>query len=44
MAENLHTHFKYGKATTQGPEKALTLLEGVLDYDRFEDVDLVIEV
>ena len=44
MAENLYTHFKYGKTTQQGLEKALTLLKGVLDYDSFEDIDLVIEV
>lgn len=44
MAENLHSHFRYGKTTLEGHEKALTLLEGVLDYDSFADVDLVIEV
>ncbi|XP_057776628.1 glyoxysomal fatty acid beta-oxidation multifunctional protein MFP-a-like isoform X2 [Salvia miltiorrhiza] len=43
IRKNLHTHFKYGKTTLQGLEKALTLLKGVLDYDSFEDVDLVIE-
>lgn len=44
MAENLHIHFKNGKTTLRGLENALTLLKGVLDYDSFEDVDLVIEV
>lgn len=44
MTENLHTHFKNGKTTLQGIEKSFTLLKGVLDYDSFEDVDLVIEV
>ncbi|KAG6429192.1 hypothetical protein SASPL_107236 [Salvia splendens] len=43
IRNNLYTHFKYGKTTQQGLEKALTLLKGVLDYDSVEDVDLVIE-
>ncbi|XP_047963738.1 glyoxysomal fatty acid beta-oxidation multifunctional protein MFP-a-like isoform X1 [Salvia hispanica] len=43
IRNNLYTHFKYGKTTQQGLEKALTLLKGVLDYDSFEDIDLVIE-
>ncbi|KAH6757837.1 multifunctional protein 2 [Perilla frutescens var. hirtella] len=43
IKENLHTHFKNGKTTLQGLEKAINLLKGVLDYDSFGDVDLVIE-
>lgn len=33
-----------GKLTPEKAEKALSLLRGVLDYNEFKDVDMVIEV
>lgn len=44
MTENLQSHAKNGKATQDVVENAFSLLKGVLGYDSFEDVDLVIEV
>jgi 3-hydroxyacyl-CoA dehydrogenase len=32
-----------GKMTEERYEKAMSLVTGVLDYERFKDVDLVIE-
>ncbi|KAK4441791.1 Glyoxysomal fatty acid beta-oxidation multifunctional protein MFP-a [Sesamum alatum] len=43
VKENLQNHVKNGRATQEGLEKPLSLFEGVLDYDNFKDVDLVIE-
>ncbi|XP_011082448.1 glyoxysomal fatty acid beta-oxidation multifunctional protein MFP-a isoform X2 [Sesamum indicum] len=43
VKENLQNRVKNGRATQEGLEKSLSLLEGVLDYDKFKDVDLVIE-
>ena len=33
-----------GKLTPEKAEKALSLLRGVLDYNEFKNVDMVIEV
>ncbi|KAL8028030.1 hypothetical protein ABFS82_14G131900 [Erythranthe guttata] len=41
--ENLQNQVKHGKATQNDLEKAFSLLSGVLDYDNFKQVDLVIE-
>lgn len=41
---NLQGHFKEGRMTQDHYEKACALLKGVLSYDNFKDVDLVIEV
>ncbi|KAL0418854.1 UNVERIFIED_CONTAM: Glyoxysomal fatty acid beta-oxidation multifunctional protein MFP-a [Sesamum radiatum] len=43
VKENLQNRVKNGRATQEGLEKSLSLLEGVLDYGKFKDVDLVIE-
>lgn len=40
---NLMGLAKRGKLTPEKAEKALSLLKGVLDYNEFKDVDLVIE-
>lgn len=40
---NLQSHAKKGKITKDKLETVLSLLKGVLDYDSFKDVDLVIE-
>ncbi|GFP80637.1 glyoxysomal fatty acid beta-oxidation multifunctional protein MFP-a [Phtheirospermum japonicum] len=42
VKENLQIHIKNGKSTQEGIEKAFDLLTGVLDYEKFKDVDLVI--
>lgn len=41
---NLLSRVKKGRMTQQKFEKTFSLLKGVLDYDSFKDVDLVIEV
>ncbi|KAL8100997.1 glyoxysomal fatty acid beta-oxidation multifunctional protein MFP-a-like [Apium graveolens] len=40
---NLQSHAKKGKITKDKLETVLSQLKGVLDYDSFKDVDLVIE-
>ncbi|XP_060174702.1 glyoxysomal fatty acid beta-oxidation multifunctional protein MFP-a-like isoform X2 [Lycium barbarum] len=40
---NLEGHFKQGRMTQEHYRKTCTLLKGVLSYDGFKDVDLVIE-
>ncbi|CAA7388848.1 unnamed protein product [Spirodela intermedia] len=40
---NLQSRVTKGKMTEERFERALSLLTGVLDYERFKDVDLVIE-
>nr|XP_027115992.1 glyoxysomal fatty acid beta-oxidation multifunctional protein MFP-a-like [Coffea arabica] len=40
---NLRSRVKKGKMTQEKFEKNLSLLKGVLDYDSFRDVDMVIE-
>ncbi|RWR94189.1 Crotonase superfamily [Cinnamomum micranthum f. kanehirae] len=40
---NLQSHVQKGKMTEENFETALSLLKGVLDYENFRDVDLVIE-
>ncbi|KAJ8535718.1 hypothetical protein K7X08_023438 [Anisodus acutangulus] len=40
---NLEGHFKEGRMTQEHYKKACTLFKGVLSYDSFKDVDLVIE-
>uniref|UniRef100_A0A1D1XSR5 Glyoxysomal fatty acid beta-oxidation multifunctional protein MFP-a n=2 Tax=Anthurium amnicola TaxID=1678845 RepID=A0A1D1XSR5_9ARAE len=40
---NLQSRVKKGKMTEEKFEKALSLLTGVLDYEHFKNVDLVIE-
>ncbi|XP_055829900.1 glyoxysomal fatty acid beta-oxidation multifunctional protein MFP-a-like isoform X2 [Solanum dulcamara] len=40
---NLEGHFKEGRMTQEHYKKAYSLLKGVLSYDNFKDVDLVIE-
>ncbi|XP_073138861.1 glyoxysomal fatty acid beta-oxidation multifunctional protein MFP-a-like isoform X3 [Henckelia pumila] len=39
----LQNHVKNGKEDQYRPEKVFSLLKGVLDYDDFKDVELVIE-
>lgn len=41
---NLQSRVKKGRMTQHKFEKTLSLLNGVLNYDSFKDVDLVIEV
>lgn len=41
---NLQSRVRKGKMTQEKFEKTLSLLKGVLDYESFKDVDLVIEV
>ncbi|KAK3020861.1 hypothetical protein RJ639_045543 [Escallonia herrerae] len=40
---NLQSHVNKGKMTQEKLKTSLSLLKGVLDYDCFTDVDLVIE-
>ncbi|CAH1417562.1 unnamed protein product [Lactuca virosa] len=40
---NLQSHLMAGKMTTEKLERAVSLLKGVLNYDSFKDVDLVVE-
>ncbi|XP_020254880.1 glyoxysomal fatty acid beta-oxidation multifunctional protein MFP-a-like isoform X1 [Asparagus officinalis] len=40
---NLQSRVKKGKMTNEKYEKTLSLLRGVLDYESFKDVDMVIE-
>lgn len=41
---NLQNRVRKGNMTREKFEKTLSLLKGVLDYESFRDVDLVIEV
>lgn len=41
---DLQSSVKKGKMSREKFEKTLSLLNGVLDYESFEDVDMVIEV
>lgn len=41
---NLQSRVKKGKMTQEKFEKTISLLTGVLDYESFKDVDMVIEV
>lgn len=41
---NLQSRVKKGKMTQEKFEKTMSLLKGVLDYESFKDVDMVIEV
>lgn len=43
VSANLQSRVKKGNMTQEGFEKALSLLRGVLDYEQFRDVDIVIE-
>ncbi|PIM97821.1 Hydroxyacyl-CoA dehydrogenase/enoyl-CoA hydratase [Handroanthus impetiginosus] len=43
IKENLQNCVKNGRADQQCLEKSASLLKGVVDYDNFNDVDLVIE-
>ncbi|KAM7276651.1 hypothetical protein ACFE04_018517 [Oxalis oulophora] len=43
IKENLQVHVKEGKMSTGDLDDVLRLLNGVLDYESFSDVDLVIE-
>ncbi|XP_044500323.1 peroxisomal fatty acid beta-oxidation multifunctional protein MFP2-like [Mangifera indica] len=40
---NLQGHLKTGQMTQEKLDKAMSLLEGALDYDSFKEVDMVIE-
>ncbi|XP_052619844.1 glyoxysomal fatty acid beta-oxidation multifunctional protein MFP-a isoform X2 [Lactuca sativa] len=40
---NLHSHLMAGKMTKEKLERTVSLLKGVLSYDSFKDVDLVVE-
>ncbi|KAG6575075.1 hypothetical protein SDJN03_25714, partial [Cucurbita argyrosperma subsp. sororia] len=40
---NLQSRVRKGKMTSEKFEKAISLLKGVLDYESFKDVDMVIE-
>ena len=44
LAANVRGLVTRGKLTKEKAEKALSMLEGVLDYTEFKDVDMVIEV
>jgi len=44
LAGNVNALLRRGKLTKQKADAALSLLQGVLDYSEFKDVDLVIEV
>lgn len=44
MAGSLQHQLINKKATPEIVENAFNLVEGVLDYKKFQDVDLVIEV
>lgn len=41
---NVRSLVTKGKLTQDKAHKALTMLQGVLDYSEFRDVDMVIEV
>lgn len=41
---NLQSRVKKGNMTLEKFEKTMTLLKGVLNYESFRDVDVVIEV
>lgn len=41
---NLQSRVKKGKMTQEKFEKTISLLTGILDYESFKDVDMVIEV
>lgn len=41
---NLQSQVKKGRMTQEKFEKTISLLKGVLDYESFKDVDMVIEV
>ncbi|XP_042381148.1 peroxisomal fatty acid beta-oxidation multifunctional protein MFP2-like isoform X1 [Zingiber officinale] len=43
VKENLHTFISQGKMTQEQCETALSLLTGLLDYECFKDVNMVIE-
>lgn len=43
VKSNLQSRLKKGKMTEEKYEKTLSLLTGVLDYEHFKDVDMVIE-
>lgn len=43
FAANLRSRVKKGKMTEEKFERTLSLLTGVLDYEKFKEVDLVIE-
>ncbi|KAH7856829.1 hypothetical protein Vadar_005949 [Vaccinium darrowii] len=43
VGANLRSRVKKGKMTQEKFEKTLSLLKGVLDYESFRDVDMVIE-
>jgi len=44
LTGNVNDLLRRGKLTKQKADAALSLLQGVLDYTEFKDVDLVIEV
>lgn len=41
---NLQSRVKKGKMTQEKFDKTISLLKGVLDYESFKDVDMIIEV
>ena len=41
---NLQSRVEKGNMTKENFEKTISLLKGVLDYESFKDVDMVIEV
>lgn len=43
FSANLQSRVKKGKMSQQKCERTLSLLTGVLDYESFKDVDMVIE-
>lgn len=44
MADNLDSRAKRGSLSKEKYKKAVSLIKGTLDYNDFNDVDLVIEV
>lgn len=44
LAANLHNRVKKGKMTKEKFDITISRLIGVLDYESFKDVDMVIEV
>lgn len=44
MLANLQSQVRKGKMTPEKFERTISLLKGVLDYESFKDVDMVIEV
>lgn len=44
ISANLQSRVKKGKMSLEKFEKTLSSLKGVLDYESFKDVDMVIEV